>query len=229
MQPLKLNSLTMTVYDERFRGVKPIFTRNVLHNTLGEVLSRHGKKQLRIAETEKYPHVTYFFSGGREALFPGEERILCPSPQVATYDLAPSMAAPSITEKVIPVLSKQSFDFICLNLANADMVGHTGVFKAATQACEVVDQCLERIVKKALANNYITLIVADHGNAEKMKDEYGHPYTAHTDYPVPCIIVDKKIRGSLREGVLADVAPTILQCLGLPVPPEMTGASLIRD
>ena len=227
MHPLKLHYLTMTVYDERFQAIKPLFAKNVLQNTLGEVLSNYEKKQLRIAETEKYPHVTYFFSGGREALFPGEERILCPSPQVATYDLAPGMAAPTITEQVLPLIAQQSFDFICLNFANADMVGHTGVFEATVQACEVVDRCLERVVKKALSNGYTTFILADHGNAEKMKDQQGHPYTAHTAYPVPCILVDPQVQRRLQKGKLADVAPTILKHMGLSVPSEMTGVSLL--
>lgn len=227
MHPLKLHYLTMTEYDERFQAIQSLFEKNILHNTLGEVLSKHGKKQLRVAETEKYPHVTYFFSGGIEEPFPGEERILCPSPQVATYDLAPGMAARAITEKVLPVLIQQDIDFICLNFANADMVGHTGVFEATVQACEVVDQCLERVVSKALENHYTTLIVADHGNAEKMKDKQGDPYTAHSDYPVPCILIDRLARGSLKNGKLADVAPTILQCMDLPVPREMTGTSLV--
>jgi 2,3-bisphosphoglycerate-independent phosphoglycerate mutase len=221
MPPLNLYYLTMTVYDGLFQGVKPLFEQNVLKNTLGEVLSKYGKKQLRIAETEKYPHVTYFFSGGREEPFPGEERMLCPSPRVATYDLAPAMAALSITEKVLPVLAQQSVDFICLNFSNADMVGHTGVFEATVRACEVVDQCLEKVVKKALENNYTALIVSDHGNADKMRTSQGHPYTAHTEYPVPCILVDQQTRRPLRHGKLADVAPTILQCMGLPVPSAM--------
>jgi len=229
MPLLKLYGLTMTVYDEQFRNVKPIFEKSVLPNTLGEVLSKHGKKQLRIAETEKYPHVTYFFSGGRESLFPGEERILCPSPRVATYDLAPAMAAPAITEKVLPALAQQRMDFICLNFANADMVGHTGVFDATVQACEVVDRCLDKVVGEALANHYTVLIVSDHGNADKMMTAQGLPYTAHTDHPVPCILVDgRKTQRSLRNGKLADVAPTILQCMGVPAPPDMTGTSLIN-
>jgi len=227
MQPCKLYYLTMTVYDDQFKGVTALFEKNVLKNTLGEVLSKHGKKQLRITETEKYPHVTYFFSGGTEVPFPGEERILCLSPKVATYDLAPAMAALVITDKVLPVLALRDMDFICLNFPNADMVGHTGVFKAAVQACEVVDQCVERVVKEAIANDYTVLIVADHGNAEKMKDEQGHPYTAHTAYPVPCILVNKQFEGLLKDGKLADVAPTILQCMGVPIPPEMTGNSLL--
>ncbi len=228
MHPLNLHYLTMMVYDNSFQGVQPLFTQETLQQTLGEVLSGHGKKQLRIAETEKYPHVTYFFSGGREEPFAGEERILCPSLQVGTYDLQPAMAAPAVTEKMLTVLAQQSIDFICLNFANADMVGHTGVFGATVRACEVVDQCLAQVVTKALENDYTTLIVADHGNADKMLDDQGHPYTAHTDHLVPCILVDKDIRVPLKEGKLADVAPTILQCLGLPIPPAMTGQSLIE-
>ena len=229
MPPLKLHYLTMTVYDERFQGVHALFEQEVLSDTLGEVLSKHGKKQLRIAETEKYPHVTYFFSGGREEPFPGEERILCPSPQVATYDLAPAMAAHAITEKALSVLAQQRVDFICLNFANADMVGHTGVFDATVQACEVVDQCIAKVVKEAQANDYTTLILADHGNADKMRDDQGHPHTAHTTHPVPCILVDRHAQGSLRAGKLADVAPTILYCMGLPIPAAMHGTSLIEE
>jgi 2,3-bisphosphoglycerate-independent phosphoglycerate mutase len=228
MHPRKLHYLTMTVYDRKFQDVKPLFEKNVLQNTLGEILSKYGKKQLRIAETEKYPHVTYFFSGGREEPFPGEERILCLSPQVATYDLAPAMAALAITEKVLPVLAQQSIDFICLNFSNADMVGHTGMFEATVQACEVVDQCLEKVVKKALENNYTALIVSDHGNADKMRTAQGHPYTAHTEHPVPCILVDQQAQRPLKNGKLADVAPTILQCMGLPVPSEMQGEPLFE-
>lgn len=227
MHPLKLHYVTMMEYDERFQAIQSLFEKNILHNTLGEVLSKYGKKQLRIAETEKYPHVTHFFSGGLEEPFPGEERILCPSPQVATYDLAPAMAAPAVTEKVLPVLARQRMDFICLNFANADMVGHTGVFEATVQACEVVDQCLEKIVNKALENNYAALIVSDHGNADKMRDVQGRPYTAHTDHQVPCILVGQQAQRPLKDGKLADVAPTILQCMGLPVPIEMTGMSLL--
>jgi 2,3-bisphosphoglycerate-independent phosphoglycerate mutase len=227
MHPLKLNYLTMTVYDDRFQGVKSLFVQDVLQNTLGEILSKCEKKQLRISETEKYPHITYFFSGGREVLFPGEERVLCPSPQVATYDLAPAMAAPAITEQVLPVLAQQSMDFICLNFSNADMVGHTGVFEATVQACEVVDQCLEKVVNKALENDYTVLIVSDHGNADKMRDAQGRPYTAHTDHKVPCILVSQQPQGPLKNGKLADIAPTILQCMDLPIPPDMTGQSLL--
>lgn len=229
MCPLKLHYLTMTVYDERLQGVQAMFTQDHLADTLGEVLSQYGKTQLRIAETEKYPHVTHFFSGGREEPFPGEERILCPSPKVATYDLAPAMAAWDITEKVLPELSQQRFDFVCLNFANADMVGHTGVFEATAQACEVVDQCTEKIVQAALANDYSVLIVSDHGNAEKMRDAHGNPHTAHSHFPVPCILADPKTKGKLSDGKLADIAPTILHLMGLTMPVAMTGQSLVKN
>ena len=229
MHPLKLKYLTMTVYDGQFKGIQSLFSKNILHNTLGEVLSQYGKKQLRIAETEKYPHVTYFFSGGREVPFSGEDRILCHSPKVATYDLSPAMAALDITQHVLPVLVQNRTDFICLNFSNADMVGHTGVFDATVKACEVVDQCLARVVKQALACNYTTLIVSDHGNADTMRvGEQGHPYTAHTMRPVPCILVDPEVRRPLKNGKLADVAPTILQYMGLPVPAEMQGEALLK-
>lgn len=227
MYPLDIHYLTMTVYDTQFQGVRTLFEREALTNTLGEVLSRHGKRQLRIAETEKYPHVTYFFSGNVEVSFPGEERILCPSPSVATYDQAPAMAAPDITDRLLSVLTRQRMDFICLNFANADMVGHTGVFDATVRACEVVDQCVAKVIKGALANDYATLIVADHGNAEQMRDEQHRPYTAHTTNPVPCILVDPQTAGPLQAGKLADVAPTILWYMGIPIPTEMTGSSLL--
>lgn len=225
--PLKLHYLTMTVYDERLEDVQALFAPHHLTDTLGEVLSQHGKTQLRIAETEKYPHVTYFFSGGREAPFPGEERILCPSPPIATYDLAPEMAAWDITERVLPVLARQRFDFISLNFANADMVGHTGVWEATVRACEVIDQCTAKVVQAALANDYAVLIVADHGNADQMRDAHGNPHTAHSHFPVPCILVDRPMKRSLKDGQLADVAPTILRLMGLPIPAAMTGQTLL--
>ncbi len=227
MPPLKLHYLTMTEYDRNFKGVHPLFKQDILKNTLGEVLSVQGKKQLRISETEKYPHVTYFFSGGREEPFPGEKRLLCPSPQVATYDQTPAMAATDITEKVLPILAQQSMDFICLNFANADMVGHTGVFDATVQACEVVDQCVQKVVEQALESGYTTIILADHGNAEQMCNQEGRPYTAHTTNPVPCILIDPQAKGRLKAGKLADIAPTILNLMGLPIPQEMAGVSLV--
>ncbi|OJW68390.1 MAG: phosphoglycerate mutase (2,3-diphosphoglycerate-independent) [Candidatus Amoebophilus sp. 36-38] len=226
MHPLPLYYLTLTVYDDTFRGVSSIFKKLVLTNTLGEVLSTYGKKQLRIAETEKYPHVTYFFSGGREVPFVGEERILCPSPQVATYDLAPAMSAYEITQRLIPPLEQKRFDFICLNFANPDMVGHTGVWEAAIEACEVVDRCVEKVVTHALQNNYITLLVSDHGNVEQMLQEEGTPYTAHTTNPVPCILIDPVSKQRLHTGGLIDVAPTILKSMNLPIPSEMNGRPL---
>ncbi len=228
MDPLPLHYLTMTVYDDTFQGVHSIFENLSLTNTLGEVLSKHGKKQLRMAETEKYPHVTYFFSGGREEAFLGEERILCPSPKVGTYDQKPEMAAWDITDQLIPVLAAKTYDFICLNLANPDMVGHTGNWQATIQACEVVDQCVEKIVKSALQNDYLTLLISDHGNAEQMLTPDGGPYTAHTTNPVPCIWVDKYPTKPLRQGTLADLAPTILQYMGLPIPVEMEGKTLVK-
>jgi 2,3-bisphosphoglycerate-independent phosphoglycerate mutase len=226
MHPLPLYYLTLTLYDETFRGVKSIFHKSVLTHTLGEVLSQQGKSQLRIAETEKYPHVTYFFSGGREEPFSGEERILCPSPQVATYDLAPAMGAYDITRKLIPILDKQQFDFICLNFANPDMVGHTGVWQAAIEACEVVDACVSQVVEHALKSNYITFLVSDHGNVEQMLQEDGSPYTAHTTNPVPFVRIDPDYQHPIKTGTLIDVAPTILQAMHIPIPAEMKGRPL---
>jgi len=228
-EALALRYLTMTRYDDRFQGVQPLWDAAVLSQTLGEVLSRQGKTQLRIAETEKYPHVTYFFSGGREAPFAGEQRILCPSPPVATYDLAPAMAAPALVAQLLPVLEQQATDFVCFNMANADMVGHTGDMAATIKACEVVDQCVAQVVPKALAHHYQVLIVADHGNAEQMCDERGAPHTAHTAHPVPCILVANHPPRALEEGTLADIAPTILHCMGLPMPQAMTGRTLIAS
>jgi 2,3-bisphosphoglycerate-independent phosphoglycerate mutase len=225
MQPIPLYYLTLTLYDNTFKNVHTIFSKLSLTNTLGEILSLHGKNQLRITETEKYPHVTYFFSGGREVPFKGEERILCPSPQVATYDLAPAMSAYHITEQLIPLLSKKKFDFICLNFANADMVGHTGVWQAAVEACEVVDRCVEKVVTYALQNDYMILLVSDHGNAEQML-QANNPYTAHTANPVPCILIDTSFNKPLHEGTLIDIAPTILKYMGIPIPSEMDGKPL---
>lgn len=228
MHPLPLYYLTLSVYDEHFQEIHSLFDKLVLKDTLGEVLSQQGKQQLRIAETEKYPHVTYFFSGGREAPFPGEQRIVCPSPSVVTYDQKPEMAAWDITAQAIAVLEQKAIDFTCLNLANPDMVGHTGIWEATVQACEVVDQCVEKIVTAALKNDYITLLVADHGNAEQMLTQAGNPHTAHTTNLVPCILVDKQLNRPLNHGKLADVAPTLLQCMGLSIPPAMDGKSLMK-
>lgn len=227
MTKLDLGYLTLTNYDDTFKKVKVIFDKDNLENTLGEIVSKAGKKQIRIAETEKYPHVTFFFSGGREEAFPGESRLLCPSPKVATYDLQPEMSARDIRDKIIPELEKKSADFICLNFANPDMVGHTGVFEAAVKACETVDNCNEAVTEVARKNGYSVIIIADHGNAELMVNEDGSPNTAHTTNLVPCILVDDDYKGSIKDGKLGDLAPTILTLMGIGIPKEMTGNVLI--
>lgn len=228
MKALRLHYITLTNYDDTFKNVKTIFDKDNLENTLGEVLAHANKKQIRIAETEKYPHVTFFFSGGREEPFQGETRILCPSPKVATYDLKPEMSASDIKDKIIPELEKQEVDFICLNFANPDMVGHTGVFEAVVKACEIVDYCAGQVTEAALKNNYTTIIIADHGNADYMINDDGSPNTAHTTNLVPCILIDKHYKGTIKNGKLADLAPTILTLMGIPVPSEMTGNILIE-
>lgn len=229
MKKLSLNYITFTNYDETFQGVKVLFEKDNLNNTLGQVLEAAGKTQIRIAETEKYPHVTFFFSGGREKEFKGESRILCPSPKVATYDLKPEMSAFEIASKIIPELKKKSTDFICLNFANADMVGHTGDFEAAMKACEAVDQCTERVVNAALENNYTIMVIADHGNSDMMINEDGSPNTAHTTNLVPFILIDKQDSFQVKDGKLGDLAPTILKLIGLEIPKEMTGDILINE
>lgn len=229
MKKMPLYYVTLTNYDDSFSGVKVLFDKDNLEKTLGEVISAVGKKQIRIAETEKYPHVTFFFSGGRETVFPGESRILCPSPKVATYDLKPEMSAFDITDKIIPELKKGDADFICLNFANPDMVGHTGVFEAAVKAVETVDECAGKVTTAALENGYTTLIIADHGNADIMINDDGTPNTAHTTNLVPCILVDKDYKGKIKDGKLGDLAPTILSLMGIPVPKEMTGNVLLQD
>lgn len=228
MKKLALYYVTMTNYDDTFQNVKVIFDKDNLENTLGEVLSAAGKKQIRIAETEKYPHVTFFFSGGREEPFTGETRLLAPSPKVATYDLQPEMSANEIKDKIIPELKKQEVDFVCLNFANPDMVGHTGVFEAAVKACEVVNDCAKAVIETALENGYSTIVIADHGNADMMINEDGTPNTAHTTNLVPCILVDKDYKGTLNNGKLGDLAPTILQLIGVAQPKEMGGVSLLK-
>jgi 2,3-bisphosphoglycerate-independent phosphoglycerate mutase len=227
MHKLNLYYVTMANYDETFRNVHVIFDKDNLENTLGEVLAKAGKKQIRIAETEKYPHVTFFFSGGREEEFEGEKRILCPSPKVATYDLKPEMSAYDIRDAIIPELQKKEADFVCLNFANPDMVGHTGVFEAAVKACETVDTCASAVVQAALENGYTAIIIADHGNSDMMVNEDGTPNTAHTTNLVPCILVDKEYKGSVKDGKLGDLAPTILTLMGISIPREMTGDVLI--
>lgn len=227
MKALPLYYVTLTNYDDSFKDVKVIFDKDNLEKTLGEVVSLAGKKQIRIAETEKYPHVTFFFSGGREEAFTGESRILCPSPKVATYDLAPEMSANEIKDKIIVELNKQEPDFICLNFANPDMVGHTGVFEAAVKAVETVDACAQQVTEAALKNGYSTIIIADHGNADMMINEDGTPNTAHTTNLVPCILVDGAYSGKLKDGKLGDLAPTILTLMGITIPPQMTGNILL--
>ncbi len=228
MKALKLHYATLTNYDDTFKNVHVIFDKDNLENTLGEVLANAGKKQIRIAETEKYPHVTFFFSGGRETAFEGESRILCPSPKVATYDLKPEMSAHDIKDKIIPELNKKEADFICLNFANPDMVGHTGVFEAAVKACETVDFCAGKVTEAALQNGYTIIIIADHGNADCMINDDGTPNTAHTTNLVPCILVSNSYQGKIKNGKLGDLAPTILTLMGLPIPQQMTGNVLIE-
>lgn len=228
MRALPLYYITMTTYDETFRGIRTVFDKDNLNNTLGEILERNNRKQIRIAETEKYPHVTFFFSGGREQPFKGESRILCPSPKVPTYDLQPEMSANDIKDRIIPELDRKSADFICLNFANPDMVGHTGVFEAAVKACETVDYCAGKVTEAALRNGYATIIIADHGNADVMINPDGTPNTAHTTNLVPCILVDQDFRGKIKNGKLGDLAPTILTLMGIPIPKEMTGHVLIE-
>jgi 2,3-bisphosphoglycerate-independent phosphoglycerate mutase len=227
MQPLQLHYTTMTQYDQTFKGVHVVFENDNLQNTLGEVLAAHGKKQIRIAETEKYPHVTFFFSGGREQPFEGENRIMVASPKVATYDLQPEMSAIGITDLLVPEIEAASADFICLNYANADMVGHTGVFEAAIRAVETVDACVERVVTAGLAHGYTLLVTADHGNADFMINDDGSPNTAHTLNLVPLFLIDNDLKVNLKAGKLGDIAPTILQLMELPIPAEMTGNILI--
>ena len=227
MKTIPLHYVTMTNYDDTFEGVHVLFEKDNLSNTLGEVLSKNGKKQIRIAETEKYPHVTFFFSGGKEDPFDGESRLLCPSPKVATYDLKPEMSAADIRDKIIPELEKQEVDFVCLNFANPDMVGHTGVFEAAVKACETADKCAEAVVNVALANGYTSIIIADHGNSDIMVNPDGTPNTAHTTNLVPCILVDDQYDGTIADGKLGDLAPTICKLIGVEVPAEMTGDVLI--
>ena len=227
MKKLQLDYITLTSYDDSFKGVKVLFEKDNLEKTLGEVVSNAGKKQIRIAETEKYPHVTFFFSGGREEPFPGESRLLCPSPKVATYDLKPEMSANDLKDKIIPELEKKEPDFICLNFANPDMVGHTGVFAAVVKAVETVDGCAQKVTEAAVKNGYSVIIIADHGNADMMINEDGTPNTAHTTNLVPCILVDDNYKGKLKDGKLGDLAPTILTLMGIQIPPQMTGDVLL--
>ena len=227
MHKLQLHYTSMTDYDKTFKGVLVMFDNDNLNNTLGEVLAANGKKQIRIAETEKYPHVTFFFSGGRELPFEGESRIMAQSPKVATYDLQPEMSAVELTDKLLPEIEAESADFICLNYANADMVGHTGVFSAVVKAVETVDKCVQRIAETALPHGYTIFLTADHGNADNMVNEDGTPNTQHSLNLVPLFILSKDFKGTIHPGKLGDIAPTILHVMGLPIPPEMKGNILI--
>lgn len=226
MHKLNLYYVTLTNYDETYKNVKVVYNKDNVTETLGEVLEKANKKQIRIAETEKYPHVTFFFSGGRELPFIGESRILKNSPKVATYDLQPEMSAFELADALVPELEKGEVDFVCLNFANGDMVGHTGVMSAAIRACEAVDACVEKVIKAALANNYTTLLIADHGNCETMINPDGSPNTAHTTNPVPIILIDAELK-EIHDGVLGDVAPTILALMGIEKPEVMTRHSLL--
>jgi 2,3-bisphosphoglycerate-independent phosphoglycerate mutase len=226
MKKIPLYYLTMTNYDKTFKNINVVYNSNNIENTLGEVLETAGKKQIRIAETEKYPHVTFFFSGGREQEFNGEKRLLCPSPKVATYDLQPEMSAYEIKDAILPELEKGTVDFVCLNFANGDMVGHTGDFDAAVKACETVDIVAKEVITTALKNEYTTILIADHGNCETMMNPDGTPHTAHTTNPVPVVLIDKEIK-SIKNGILGNIAPTILKLMGLQQPKEMTQKPLV--
>lgn len=230
MKKLSLRYITMTNYDKTFKGVEVIYDESEIPNTIGEVLEKNGKTQIRIAETEKYPHVTFFFSGGREKEFRGERRILCPSPKdVPTYDLKPEMSAYDITEKIVPELKNGTADFVCLNFANTDMVGHTGVFEAAMKAAEVVDSCAEKVVNAALEGGYSIIILADHGNSDVMVNPDGSPNTQHSTSPVPVILIQNQREFEIAEGKLGDIAPTLLKLMDVEIPKEMTGNILLRD
>ncbi|MEP6675333.1 MAG: 2,3-bisphosphoglycerate-independent phosphoglycerate mutase [Ferruginibacter sp.] len=229
MHKLNLDFTTMTEYDKTYQNVHVIFTNDDLVNTLGEVMEQQHKKQIRIAETEKYPHVSFFFSGGREKAFEGEKRIMISSPKVATYDLQPEMSAYEVTDAILPEIENKTADFICLNFANADMVGHTGVWNAVIKAVETVGACVEKIVTAALKNDYTVFLTADHGNADYEINENGTPNTAHTLNLVPLFIIDNDWKGSIKPGKLGDIAPTILTMMGIPLPKEMTGNILIKS
>ena len=226
MVPLDLHFVTLTNYNKTFKKVNVVFEKDNLQDTLGETLARAGKSQIRIAETEKYPHVTFFFNGGREEPFDGESRIMCPSPKVATYDLKPEMSAFDVRDSILPKIENDLPDFICLNFANPDMVGHTGNLNAAIKACETVDQCAGNIIDAGLKQDYKIIVIADHGNCETMINEDGSPNTAHTTNPVPLILVDKDLTPIIN-GVLGDIAPTILKLMSIDIPKAMTGNPLV--
>jgi len=226
MKKMNLYYLTMTSYDESFKNIKIIYEKDNVNNTLGELIAKSGKKQIRIAETEKHPHVTFFFSGGREKEFENEKRILVPSPKVATYDLQPEMSAYLVKDAIVKELKKGEVDFVCLNFANGDMVGHTGFYDAILKAVSVVDDCVKEVIETAKANGYTAIIMADHGNADYAINDDGSPNTAHSLNPVPCILVSDKYQ-KINDGILADIAPTILKIMGIDIPKEMTGKALI--
>jgi 2,3-bisphosphoglycerate-independent phosphoglycerate mutase len=226
MEPLALHYVTMTEYDHRFKNVQVLFRKDDLAMTLGEVVSKAGLGQVRLAETEKYPHVTFFFSGGREAPFPGETRTVSPSPKVATYDLQPEMSANAVADSAEKALADPANNLVVLNFANPDMVGHTGVFPAIVKAVETTDACAKRVVEAGLKNGWNFVIIADHGNADKAVNPDGSPNTAHTVNPVPVIVLTER-KVQVRDGILADVAPTLLDLMGIEQPAEMTGSSLI--
>ena len=228
MSALNLYYVTMTNYDKAFNNIKVVFDEDILRETMGEILEKNGKTQIRVAETEKYPHVTFFFSGGREALFNGERRLLCPSPKdVPTYDFKPEMSAFDITEKILPEIEDETADFICLNFANTDMVGHTGVFSAAIKAAETVDQCIEKVATAAYNHDYAVFILADHGNSDFMINPDGSPNTQHSTNLVPLIVMDKDRNWNLKPGKLGDVSPSILKVMGIEIPESMTGEVLV--
>ncbi len=228
MHTLAVDYTSMTMYDHNFKNLHVVFENDDLKNTLGDIVAQNGKTQLRIAETEKYPHVSFFFSGGREKPFTGEDRIMIPSPKVATYDLQPEMSAPEVTAAVVKTIREKQPDFICLNFANADMVGHTGIWNAVIKAVETVDNAVEQVVTAALEKDYTIFLTADHGNADYEINEDGTPNTAHTLNLVPLFIIDKKWKGTIKPGKLGDIAPTILHIMGLNIPAEMTGNILIQ-
>jgi 2,3-bisphosphoglycerate-independent phosphoglycerate mutase len=226
MKTIPLYYVTMTNYDNSYRDVHVVYSKEDLVNTLGEILAANHRTQIRIAETEKYPHVTFFFSGGREKEFEGEKRIMIPSPKVATYDLQPEMSARELTEAIVPELENGSADFVCLNFANPDMVGHTGDYKAVTKALETVDECLGKVIEAGRKQNYSFIIIADHGNSDFMINADGTPNTAHTTNPVPCILIDDRFQ-KINDGRLADIAPTLLKLMEISAPADMTGHSLV--
>jgi len=229
IQTIPLHYITFKSYDREFQNIFEVFDSSGAKNTMGEVLANSGLRQLRIAETEKYPHVTYFFNNGREEAFEGEDRIVVPSPRdVATYDLKPEMSAFKVKDQLVAYLDTHEVDFVCLNFANADMVAHTGDFKAAMRACEVVDQCAREVVEKALEKDFSVIIIADHGNADYMVNDDGSPNTNHSMYPVPCILIQKEIRGKIINGSLCDVAPTLLSLMEIEIPKEMEGKVLVH-